>query len=335
MPKAAAKLTISRYWQILLRLPSRAPGLTAAELADYLRHDCGFTLTKRTVERDLVELSTLFPLTSQADTKPFRWRWIEGKKLDVAGLDLADALSLVLAEQAITPLLPAALLQALAPRFALAREKLAALGTHPFSRWTEKVRSVPAALNLQPPRILPEVLATVQEALLRERRFTVAYTAPQAARAKEITLNPLSFIQRGPVPYLVATAFGYDDIRLYALHRMTRPHLLTAARHVPPGYTTDCYLRSGALDFDPGVPIKLRARVSNELAIYLAETPLAPEQDLIPRANHHELRATVRDSWQLRFWLLSQGPALTVLGPDGLRQSIADQLRRAAEAYVK
>lgn len=333
MPKASAAQTTSRHWQILQRLPTRAPGLTVTELADHLRHEHGFDLTKRTIERDLVELATLFPLTTHDETKPYRWRWREGSKLELAGLDLADALSLVLAEQMITPLLPASLLQALAPRFALARSKLAALGTHRFTRWSEKVRHVPAALNLQPPRIVPEVLAQVQEALLHETCVTITYLAPTAAKTQELTLHPLSLIQRGPVLYLAATAFDYEDVRLYALHRMTRPRLLEKPRRIPTGFSIDAYIDSGALDFGAGKTTRLRARVSDELSIYLTETQVSADQKVTGRPGDYLLTATVQDSWQLRFWILSQGPAITVLAPAELRRSIINTLDQAAANY--
>lgn len=334
MPKSSAKLTLTRHWQILQRLPSRDPGMTATELADHLSHECGLALTKRTIERDLVELTTLFPITSNTDTKPYRWRWTEGKKLELAGLDVADALSLVLAEQVITPLLPATLLQALSPRFALAHSKLTALESHQYSRWSEKVRSVPASLNLCPPRVSPDVLSLVQEALLKETQIRVAYLAPQDPKHKELTLNPLSFIQRGPVPYLSATAFDYDDVRLYALHRMSRPVLLKEPREVPVDYTTDAYIKSGALNFGAGEVIQLKATVSDELAIYLTETPLAEDQKIKASGGHYELTATVQDSWQLSFWILSQGAAITVHQPAALRLAIMDVINQARGNYI-
>lgn len=333
MPKVSAKLTLSRQWQTLRRIPQRPPGVTAGELADYLRHDCGFSLTKRTVERDLVELATLFPLTTVNEEKPFRWRWAEGAKFDVSGLDLPDALALALAEQIVSPLLPGPLLHALSPRFALARTKLASLDENKLARWREKVRHVPAALEFQAPQIPPQVLAAVQTALLEDRQIEVLYRGPSDRRSKDLVLHPLVFIQRGPVPYLVATAFDYPDPRLYTLHRMTTARASDLPRTVPPNFSADSYLRSGALGFGGGGTIALKARLSPELACYLTETPLDRSQKIIPSGDHHVLRADLTDSWQLRFWILSQGEGITVLSPASLRREIRAQLQAALAAY--
>ncbi len=334
MPKASATLSLSRQWQILRRMPHRSPGITAGELSDHLRHDCGFSLTKRTVERDLVELATLFPLTIHSETKPFRWLWAEGAKFDVFGIDLPDALALALAQQVVTPLLPAALLRPLQPRFALARSKLLSLSPNKLAAWMDKVRYVPAALELQSPRVQPEVLAQVQEALLQEHQMELRYTGPGDRKAKELRLHPLVFIQRGPVSYLAATAFDYTDIRLYALHRISRVHALDSTRQVPAGFDADAYLRSGALGFGGGEKFPLRAGLTKELAYYLAETPLGNDQELRPRGDGYELKVSVVDSWQLRFWILSQGSALAVLSPAKLRCSIRAELQSALAAYA-
>ncbi len=141
------------------------------------------------------------------------------------------------------------------------------------------------------------------------------------------------FIQRGPVAYLVATAFDYADPRLYALHRITRPRLIATPRNVPAGFEVEKYLQSGALGFGGGDPLVLRAHVSAELAYYLAETPLATDQQLKARGEGYELKATVVDSWQLRFWILSQGSSLRVLSPAPLRRSIESELEAALAAY--
>lgn len=56
MPRSSNHLALARQWEMLKRIPSRQPGITARDLAGQLS-DHGFTVTKRTVERDLVDLS--------------------------------------------------------------------------------------------------------------------------------------------------------------------------------------------------------------------------------------------------------------------------------------
>ncbi|MCO7516773.1 WYL domain-containing protein [Pseudomonas guariconensis] len=74
MPFATTRATLSRQWALLRQLPSRSPGITSAELVWRLR-DVGFNVSKRTVERDLNELSLIFPLERNDKSIPFGWHW--------------------------------------------------------------------------------------------------------------------------------------------------------------------------------------------------------------------------------------------------------------------
>ena len=89
-----------------------------------------------------------------------------------------------------------------------------------------------------------------------------------------------------------------------------------------------------AVDFGPAERIKLKARLSNELATYLSETPISEDQRVDYRDDGYQLSATVHDTWQLHFWILSQGAGIEVLRPSTLRASIAEQLRNASRQYV-
>ena len=74
MPFATTRATLSRQWALLRQLPSRSPGVTSAELVWSLR-DVGFSVSKRTIERDLNELSLIFPLERNDKSIPFGWHW--------------------------------------------------------------------------------------------------------------------------------------------------------------------------------------------------------------------------------------------------------------------
>ena len=74
MPFTTTRATLSRQWALLRQLPSRSPGITSAELVWRLR-DVGFSVSKRTVERDLNELSLIFPLERNDKSIPFGWHW--------------------------------------------------------------------------------------------------------------------------------------------------------------------------------------------------------------------------------------------------------------------
>ncbi|MEN4828790.1 WYL domain-containing protein [Pseudomonas sp. P39-UII1] len=84
MPFATTRATLSRQWALLRQLPSRSPGITSAELVWRLR-DVGFNVSKRTVERDLNELSLIFPLERNDKSIPFGWHWSANGAGDLRG----------------------------------------------------------------------------------------------------------------------------------------------------------------------------------------------------------------------------------------------------------
>ena len=114
---------------------------------------------------------------------------------------------------------------------------------------------------------------------------------------------------------------------------MTAARCLDTHRYRPEGFSLDDYIARGGLQFGDGATLRLEARVAPWLAEILAETPLADDQQLVPSGEDFRLTATVADSWQLRWWILSQGAGMTVLEPDTLRQEIAQTLKRALKGY--
>ena len=318
---------------MLKKLPSSRPGLTASAMTRWLK-DEGFLVTKRTVERDLIELSTSFGIICNDNSIPYGWHWMPGKQCDFTSIEVADAVSLILVESILSKLLPATMLDALKPKFELAKAKLAGMKDRRFARWTEKVRYVPNTVNLIPPRVDGKVLATAQEALLQDLPLGISYLSIGSKKPKEFTIQPLSLIQRGTTPYLVATAYNYPDVRLYAIHRIQRAAIAEGKVIPPKDFTTDGYLASGALEFGGAQKIRLKAWVTNQLAIYLAETPLAEDQKIRFKEGRYLLTAKVNDSWQLHWWVLSQGTGITIVSPEHLRKGISGTLKAAAANYA-
>ncbi|MDZ5603811.1 WYL domain-containing protein [Pseudomonas sp. RP23018S] len=90
MPSNSTRHTIARQWQLLKLLPTQHPGTTSTHLHRALS-EAGHSTSKRTIERDLNELSTLFPLRCNDKGTPFGWYLLP--ELGLQGLEpetLAD-----------------------------------------------------------------------------------------------------------------------------------------------------------------------------------------------------------------------------------------------------
>lgn len=332
MPKAAQHHALARQWQVLRLLPTKPPGITSKALVDKLDRE-GFAVTKRTVERDLAELSTLFGITCNDKGMPYGWHWMKGEYADLPGLSVSDAVSLRLVEDLLRPLLPSAMLASLEARFAQAKAKLAELSAENHAaRWVDKVQYVTPSLPALPPLLDSEVVASVQEALMDEQQIEALYLRA-SSEPIQVTLHPLALIQRGQITYLAATAFDYTDIRFYALHRIQKVLKLPLQAIIPAGFSAESYSASGAMEFGDGEPVELEALVSVELASLLNESPLNATQQLLNSDAGFRLKVTIKDSWQLQWWILSQGAQINVIAPGALRSRVKNILRESLERY--
>ena len=334
MPKASNHLALARQWELLRLLPRRAPGITAAELASQLAGR-GYEVTKRTIERDLTQLSTLFGIACNDRGIPYGWYWMPGESTDLLGVSITDAISLNLIEEFLRPLVPAAMLATLENRFQQAQNKLEELSeNNKAARWVHKVKYVAPTLSLVPPKINETVLETVQEALLKEKQLRVCYRRPVGSMLNDLLLHPLGIAQRGSITYLAATAYDYTGARLYAVHRIEQATLLEEDSNYPDDFSIASYIESGALHFGACREIQLKARISQRLATILTETPLTDNQHIVSEdGGTCILEATCIDTQQLRWWILGQSDAIEIISPVELRQVICQAHASALAKY--
>lgn len=331
MPSNKTRNTLARQWELLKLLPTRGAGKTAKDIADTLA-EAGFTVSKRQVERDLLDLQEVFGLECNDASIPYGWRW-GAAPIELPGVTLAEALSLQIVEDTLKPLLPASVLRTMQPKFAQAKSKLAALSAQNKSaQWADKVCAVPPGLPMTPPMVDEEILETVQSALLENEQVEVIYL-PFSNDPKTLRLHPLGLVVRGSVTYLVASAFDYADVRLYALHRVQSAARTYEPAKRPRGFQLSQYVDEGALQFGKGGVLKLVAIIDDVLAKYLTETPLSPNQKIKSVGECYELTASVVDSWQLHWWVLSQGSAIQIVSPAVLRDRVVSSLKEALRLY--
>jgi hypothetical protein len=72
--------TIVRQWHLLTLLPKGPRRIDTATLEARLR-ERGIEVHRRTIQRDLLDLATVFPLVSDERSKPYGWRWADDAEL--------------------------------------------------------------------------------------------------------------------------------------------------------------------------------------------------------------------------------------------------------------
>lgn len=332
MPRASHQQTITRQWLILRKLTTRRPGITAREMMDHLTRE-GITVTKRTVERDLVELSRLFPLETTATGTPVGWRWREDAAQELPGIDLVEALSLTLVGDLLRQTLPSSLQRTITGRVKEAREKLAALPEETVAGWSQLAKYIPTGMPLLPPEVCPDILSCVEEALIDRRQIAVSYQSASAIEPRDFIMHPIALISHGSTPYLLASLGEGSKLWQYPLHRFQSAELIDDSSWRPPNFDLDQFLQDGEAAFGKQKTINLEAKLEESLATILRETPLSENQTLREKDNRFILKATVQYSWQLVFYLLSQGPRIEVIKPKSLRNELVSSLQSTLSNY--
>lgn len=336
MSAAASNKTLSRQWELLDILPTRQPGISVTDLYQKLLA-LGFTMTRRTVERDLEALSNAFPLICDMADGVQHWRWMDSKKNVLPGMTVAEAMMLEIVQGTLKTMLPSALFESLDKRFSQAKLKMQTLGdSNNNSVLADKIAVVSPSLPLTPPEVNVSFYEAVQQALTTGKQLSAVYTPMHDQQQKTYTLNPLGLVQRGHVSYLVASVADYTDVLLFALHRFTELALSANKAKSPPGFVLADYVTQGAMQFGSGKPITLEARVAPYLSRILTEAPIATDMTLTLQPDGwYQLTATVFDGWQLQWWILSHSRAIEVLAPADLQQEIIEKLTEAAALYAQ
>lgn len=332
---ADALHTLTRHWLLLRAIPRAPRKIDSATLERRLDAE-GFAVSRRSIQRDLQHLSTIFPLVCDDRGKPYGWSWArDAEVVDLPAMDPRTAITFGLVGRYLPHLLPRSTWRELEPHLERAHAVLRALDDHRLARWPDKVRVVPEAVPEQPPPISTEVLDAVYEALLDERTLEVRYRRRDAPAARAMVAHPLGLVFRGPLAYLVCTAEPHATPITLALFRAEGATVLEVPRQTPEGFSLDAFVREGQPGFllSPE-PVRLVVRVHRKAALRVVEAPPG-ERAVVEEdgEDHVLLRTTLPDTRPMRAWLLGFGEALEVLEPAELREAIAAQVRAAARHY--
>jgi len=327
--------TLMRQWQMLRLIPRYPIKISTADLKQRLA-DEGFETTQRTIQRDLMTLSDIYPLTCDNRSKPFGWSWMrDADVMDIPGMDSHTALAFWLAGEYLEPLLPKSTSRKLQAHFKTAAKVLDHVETKKGApAWRNKVRVMHRGPELKTSVIIAEVECQVYDALLRNRRLAITYNPRGQEGAKEYEINPLGLVLKDGISYLVCSMWDYPDIRLLALHRTQTAELLDKLSTVPSGFDLDAYIASGELDFALGGDIQLKALFSADAAFHLGERPLSDDQTITEQDDGRMLvTATAQDTSELRWWLLGFGDQVEVLAPQALRDEMTAIAHGVAAFY--
>ena len=321
--------TLFRHLAILQMLP-RAPHRLATTTIQMKLKEQGYSVTPRSIQRDLEKLSDNFPLLCDRDSKPYRWCYMANYVSDLPAMDTVTALTLVLAEEAVTGLLPKAASDKISYQFQAARKHLEGLHDNGFAQWTQRARAIPNGRALLPADIDSGIWEIITDALLNQYAVDVVYRSRFQGEEKTYILHPQGIVARHSTTYLLALVNDHDDIRQFALHRFRNATASARLFRGQAGFTVKDYIDQGAfgLPVDPA-PVRLVARITPAIAWLLTETPLSLEQSLSEPDYEGwvQLEATVPNDQQTQWWIMGYGSNIEVLQPEAWRETILDHAK--------
>ena len=325
-----------RQWEMLKLIP-RERKTTVKELQNKLE-GLGYSVNRRTLERDLDRLSIPFAIEADTRSKPYGWRYaLNMHPANIPGLTSSEALTMVLLETYLKTLLPVAIADNLAAHFSAARHSLSV--EHSDSKlqsWLKKVKVLSPGQHLLAPTIDSSIQRTVYNALMQGYQLEMDYLAANSEEAKHYgSVHLQGLVQYGSVIYLVVTINEHSDLRLLVLHRIQQVALKEVPLSPLENFDLQTYIDQGGFGFgETSVPIELVVIFKNGAGHHLIETPLAVDQQ-IERLDPQTLKITadVLDTPGLQRWLSSFGPDVEVLSPEALRGTIAERHREAAQLY--
>jgi predicted DNA-binding transcriptional regulator YafY len=332
---------MSRLFEIILMLPRYPRFLTTEKIQGALLQQ-GIKNHIRTIERDMLVLEKAFrPRISceRCNDKTIRWFWTkDAQVINPKVLTTNQALSFGLLKKYLAPLFPKVTLSELEPFFEEAETTLKNEYDNPLLEWPKKIAIVQPSQPLLMPQVNSEIQSIVSGALFTDRLLHIDYKRSDGVE-NSYRVNPLGLVLRNGSMYLIATKADSGDRRIFALHRIQLAEQINTPTERPAGFDLQQFIDDGHMGFDltgggSYKPIKLKAIFDPITANHLSESRLSEDQSIEKLDDQHfMISATVQETEQLFWWLLSFGFRVEVLEPDHLRQKMADSVRELAKKY--
>lgn len=307
-------------------LRGRPAGYTARQLSDRLG------VSMRTIQRTLLDLETSHYVPIEFEGRRYKITPGAGQPLAPVRFNLQEARAIYIASRLFLRHADER-----DPDAISALEKLAATFPEPIA---VQVRLVIQELILRPnDRNESESLRALTEAWALSRRVVITYDSRSAGAERTTELDPyfLEPSATGAATYVTGFSHAHNEMRTFKIDRIRN------VEYTGVNFTTDVEQRDraheqlstswgGVVMGDEEFDIVLD--FAPEVANRVAETNWHRSQ-VLTRLDNGGVRFELRLPSLMEFtpWVRSWGAAVVVVGPDELRNDVAQSLREAAAHY--
>ena len=312
----------------MIELIPRYPAKTFTnEIKDKLSA-LGYEAPLRTIQRDLQELSRLFPIVSDERSHPFGWSWEkDAQGYESPAMDPIQALTFSLAAQYLEPLMPKANFKKIEAFFNRAESVLIGNEKSKLLNWRKRVKVIPESIRFKEPKVSMEIRQKIYQAVYERTQIKALYKKRGKKTSDERHIHPLGIVIKGSMHYLICM-MNEDpkEPRYLPLQRFERVELLNEATREPKNFDLEKFIHKNNLGFTYSDNLyTFEAVFDKTMAFHLLETPLNNSQ-IVREMDEDKLliKARVPDTLQFEQWLLSFGPNVEVLKPIKLRKKFKD-----------
>lgn len=319
---------VARIVDMLELIPKLPRKISVARLHDHLT-GMGYSVTERSIQRDLHAISEYFPLVSDERNKPYGWSKQSRDPSGLPSINPYEALTFVMAYEQLSNRLPKGLMQYLEPKVLEAKFELNRHKESNFKSWPEKIAHAGRGFQLQAADLDPATLDIIYEAVLKEQQLSISHKGKV-----DVIINPLGVILRDQVIYLVCTFWEYHQPRQLAIHRIHNACLLDQP-NIQIDFNLQDYCQSGAMGYlVSSTDLKIELKMTWPAAAHLHETAISNDQSITKLDEHYvTVTGTVKDCKDLRWWLLGFGSQLEVIKPETLRNELKKHAEKMAASY--
>jgi predicted DNA-binding transcriptional regulator YafY len=316
---------LARQWRILQSLIASRIGKTAADLAQELEFHW------RTVYRDLEALQLAgFPIyTDRIDGKNL-WSVLDSARHNIPiPLNLTELMALYFSRGLMTVLKDTVFYESLESFFQKIKTTLPAETIQYLDRIEEsfEVGSKPYKQYGQ----LRDSIDRISEATIHRKIIEIDYFTMSRKEKTRRKVAPYKIWFFDGAFYLVGNCGLREDIRIFALDRITSLKLTEETFEMPEDFRVEDFMRTSFGVFH-GEPQNVRVRFAAEVAGYINEKIWHKTQRIQPQKDGSLIfEARVAGTDEIKFWLMTWGSKAEVLSPVALR----DEMIAEAEAMLQ
>jgi predicted DNA-binding transcriptional regulator YafY len=323
-----------RHFFLINLLPTYPKWKSVNQLKPLLEGGTGETVTIRTIQRDLENLSG-YGITRFTDSPDgYKWSLDEDALHVFSHMSPADALCFVIIKKVASPLLPNIISPYLSRLFNRAEQTLNELkSTANLKTWVNKVHLELRGQPLIAAPINDEIKHTIYEGLLKEQLLVGGYQK-KSGEVSQVTIKPLGIVVRSHIQYLVVEYQHLQEYRLLALNRFISCSNSQETFKYPSYFNLADYVSSGSTGYAYSKnKIKFEAIFRSYAGEIICETPLTIDQQVIQLDDGVHIKAEININYDFESWLMGLGEHVQVISPKSLAKSIHQRLLKAYQQY--